>query len=266
MLMMLTTAPYLHRPRWRAGLCCSVIVHMLLVALLITTWRDNTPPPAPPAAVMLAFSEQFQVTNRQPDVPLGINQQQKVDAATPETRPEKQQMHRVVTADNAELQQPKTQKASPKPTKPHDMKHKNLLPQKAMEGNAKVTNRAAPKPQLNVASTTAAPVASDAATVSNSQLSWEGLVKGKLNLVKAYPADARRRGRSGIVLVSFVVGADGGVISRQLIRSSETLSLDRESLAMIDRAQPFPPPPAEILTGGLYKVTMPVSFYLNQAN
>jgi len=266
MSMMLVNENYPHRPRWSAGVCCSVIAHLLLVALFITTWRNNTPLITPPAAVMLEFSEQFQVTSRQPDMPLGINQQQKVDAARVENTPKKQQMHRVVMADNAEIHQSTPQKATPKPTKQHDVKQNNLLPQEAVEGNAKVTNRAAPKPQLKIASTTAAPVASDAAKVSNSQLSWEGLVKGKLNLVKAYPADARRRGRSGIALVSFVVAADGRVISRQLVRSAETLSLDRESLAMIDRAQPFPQPPAEILTGGIYKVTMPVSFDLNQAN
>ncbi|HAH3707228.1 TPA: energy transducer TonB, partial [Escherichia coli] len=41
-------------------------------------------------------------------------------------------------------------------------------------------------------------------------------------------------------------------------------SLDREAIAVLERAQPLPKPPPEILEGGLFKVKMPITFKLKE--
>jgi len=44
----------------------------------------------------------------------------------------------------------------------------------------------------------------------------------------------------------------------------EPFSLDREAIAVLERAQPLPKPPPEILEGGLFKVKMPITFKLKE--
>nr|WP_241572738.1 energy transducer TonB [Rosenbergiella nectarea] len=92
--------------------------------------------------------------------------------------------------------------------------------------------------------------------------SWESKVKGHLNRYKRYPVDARKRARTGTAAVIFTVNAEGTVVSNSLATSSGTLSLDREAVAVLERAQPLPRPSTEILKGGLFKVKMPITFAL----
>ena len=118
-----------------------------------------------------------------------------------------------------------------------------------------------PKVQ-NLAQRVAAPLNSDSTAQAQAKLSWESQVKGMLNRVKRYPADAKRRQRSGAPVVSFVVDAQGRVADVVLKTPSATASLDREALAVILRAQPLPSPPAEMLRQGKIAVTMAVDFNL----
>jgi len=58
-----------------------------------------------------------------------------------------------------------------------------------------------------------------------------------------YPPQARNSGVKGHATVAFVVGAEGRVIERQIMRSSGDPTLDNAALAMVDAVQ-APPPPA----------------------
>lgn len=44
--------------------------------------------------------------------------------------------------------------------------------------------------------------------------------------------------------VSFTVGRDGTIRSKAIARTSGVAAVDKEAMAMLDRAQPFPPMPA----------------------
>ncbi|WP_031295996.1 energy transducer TonB family protein [Pseudogulbenkiania ferrooxidans] len=46
---------------------------------------------------------------------------------------------------------------------------------------------------------------------------------------------------------------------------SGILSLDREALAVLRRAQPLPAPPLERLSDGQIRIVLPIHFDLNQA-
>nr|WP_262940644.1 energy transducer TonB [Escherichia coli] len=83
-------------------------------------------------------------------------------------------------------------------------------------------------------------------------------------LQQCHPGDARKRARTGTAVVTFTVNTEGTIVSSFLEISSGTFSLDREAIAVLERAQPLPKPPPEILEGGLFKVKMPITFKLKE--
>jgi periplasmic protein TonB len=74
-------------------------------------------------------------------------------------------------------------------------------------------------------------------------VSYQTLVFGMLELKKEFPEDAKRRGVFGTALVAFELNDDGSVKSEKLLKSSGDAALDVESLALVQRAAPFPKPP-----------------------
>ncbi len=44
--------------------------------------------------------------------------------------------------------------------------------------------------------------------------------------------------------VSFTVGRDGAIVSKTIAKTSGMPAVDKEAMAMLERAQPFPPMPA----------------------
>lgn len=75
------------------------------------------------------------------------------------------------------------------------------------------------------------------------EMSYKTIVFGMLELAKQFPEDARARGAHGSALIQFELNDDGTVKSLKLLRSSGDASLDVESLALVERASPFPKPP-----------------------
>jgi TonB family protein len=73
---------------------------------------------------------------------------------------------------------------------------------------------------------------------------YKALVFERLIAAKLYPAAARQRRAKGIALVNFMLDSAGQVAGVSLIRSSGDGDLDREALAMVKRAAPYPPPPS----------------------
>jgi colicin import membrane protein len=73
--------------------------------------------------------------------------------------------------------------------------------------------------------------------------SYKTLVFSMLELAKQFPADARARGAQGTATVYFEIDNNGGVKSVKLVQSSGDTELDVESLAVVERAAPFPKPP-----------------------
>jgi protein TonB len=74
-------------------------------------------------------------------------------------------------------------------------------------------------------------------------MSYKTVVFGMLELAKQFPADARARGAHGTSLVYFELDDKGGVKTVKLLKSSGDTELDVESLAVVERAAPFPKPP-----------------------
>jgi TonB family protein len=74
-------------------------------------------------------------------------------------------------------------------------------------------------------------------------VSYRFIVGGMLERAKHYPETARQRGAKGIAIIGFVLDESGRITSVSLLRSSGEADLDAESVALVNRAAPFPPPP-----------------------
>lgn len=59
--------------------------------------------------------------------------------------------------------------------------------------------------------------------------------------------------------VSFTVGRDGAIVSKTIAKTSGVPAVDKEALAMLERAQPFPPMPAAMPEPAL-SFTLPLRF------
>jgi protein TonB len=88
-------------------------------------------------------------------------------------------------------------------------------------------------------------------------LTWRNQIVTILERNKRYPSQARARGEQGVTRLAFSIDGEGRLLSSRIVASSGSAALDAETLALVQRAQPFPPPPPE-LAGS--EMTVPVSF------
>lgn len=105
-----------------------------------------------------------------------------------------------------------------------------------------------------------APGVSSAAP-SNAVPTWQALLLARLERFKRYPYEAQIYREEGVADLHFTMDRQGRVLSATIVRSSGFDALDRETLALIQRAQPLPPPPPEV-TGNVIQLTVPVQFFL----
>jgi protein TonB len=113
--------------------------------------------------------------------------------------------------------------------------------------------------------TAAKPVAS---TPPVSQASGEardsflGRLLAQLGRFKQYPRAARQAHIEGVVMLHFVMDAQGRVLSFEIAKSSGRPVLDAEALSLIQRAQPLPALPPDYPSRTLDAV-VPIEFSLN---
>jgi periplasmic protein TonB len=90
---------------------------------------------------------------------------------------------------------------------------------------------------------------------------WQTSLVRHLEQFKRYPSAAQSRGEEGVVLLGFSVDRTGHVLAHRVVRSSGYPALDDEVMAMIERAQPLPPFPANMPEDKL-DLTVPIRFSL----
>ncbi len=76
---------------------------------------------------------------------------------------------------------------------------------------------------------------------------------------KRYPRSSRRRGEQGVVTLQFTLDTEGHVVKRRILRSSGHERLDREVLALLERASPMPRPPGN---APRFSLAVPIVFSL----
>ncbi|MEY8193981.1 MAG: TonB family protein [Cycloclasticus sp.] len=98
-------------------------------------------------------------------------------------------------------------------------------------------------------------------TPSQAPALWQSALLHHLEKHKRYPRQARRRRHEAVVYVRVTINRAGKVIASQLSKACPYRTLNRETLALITRAQPLPPPPSEV-SGETIEFVVPVAFSL----
>jgi TonB family protein len=88
-------------------------------------------------------------------------------------------------------------------------------------------------------------------------VTWEKELVAHFDKFKRYPAD--RSAQRAQVTVSFVLDRVGHIVSSQIVSGSGDQSFDAAAIAMLQRADPVPPPPPLVADQGL-TFTLPVNF------
>jgi protein TonB len=116
---------------------------------------------------------------------------------------------------------------------------------------------AAPRSDRNTAERPVSPSIGASAAAA----SWRDQVVSQLQRAKRYPSGAQSRRDQGVVTLNFSLSRNGAVLARSIMRRSGHSDLDQEVLAMVMRAQPFPPFPSS-MTQARINLTVPVRFSL----
>lgn len=130
--------------------------------------------------------------------------------------------------------QPETVKAPSKPVA-------EVLPAPPVTSPA-VTPAAPIAPKSNPSASPKKPSASGKARLAK----YQSRLVSHLRRHRNYPAAARRKRMTGTATVSFTINRNGRVVGVSLARRTGHSILDREALAMVRRASPFPKIPPEI--------------------
>ncbi len=264
--------------RWSASAAIIVALHAALIALGVA-WYARSPPPGvalPTIMVDLAPPSAPSSPSAQPlDLPPGPEMRE-ADPPPPPPEPPKQeaieeQLAPTPLQENPVVEAPPEQRAEPPPPKPEPAK---IIPDqpkpvpakpKPVRTEVKKPADASPAPRSSAAPkaerhASLAPSSAPAgATPAAALASYNQLVAAHLQRFKQYPSSAKAAGEQGTSRLSFTLGRGGQVLGSRLAGSSGHPSLDSETLAMVRRAQPFPPMPPELKQASM-SFSIPVQF------
>jgi protein TonB len=286
---MLLAAGHSWRPdhgfgKWTGALITVVALHAGAVGAALITWQSVAPPAPPPAAIMIELMptpvappapRTLATSEPRPSEPEPVYEPE-IELPLPEiatTPPDIPKPEVVLPPPPKEKPKPVAEKPKPKPEKPKEKPkdkpkpapkvEKEPEPQVAGEPVPQSTQEAAvaaaPVPPAPVA---AAPSAADIARLTNAKTNWQGLLLAHLEKHRKYPKSAKRRNEQGTSFLFIRMDRDGTVLSFALKRSSGYEALDEETMALIERAKPLPPLPAE-MPEQFMEFTVPVEFKLN---
>jgi protein TonB len=101
----------------------------------------------------------------------------------------------------------------------------------------------------------------EAASLEHARISYQDMIATLLARAKRYPERALKRRVTGEGAIRLEISADGSLASFQILRSTETVLLDEELRAMVERAAPFPAFPSDLRKNRLALV-VPIAFRL----
>ena len=117
----------------------------------------------------------------------------------------------------------------------------------------------APSTAENKAERAAAPMPGASSRNPDAVPNWKSQLVARLERYKQYPSQAQSRDEQGVAQLAFSVDRSGGVNNARIVCSSGSSLLDRETLALVERAAPLPPPPPEI-SGAQIAIVVPIRY------
>jgi periplasmic protein TonB len=264
--------------RWSASAAIIVAIHAALIALGVA-WYAHAPPSGvelPTIMIDLAPASAPSAPSVQPlDLPPGPEMR---EAEPPPAPPEplqqeavQEQLAPTPPQENPVVEAPPEQKVEPPPPKPEPARIVPDQPKpvpakpKPVRTEAKKPADAPPAPRTSAApkaerqASLTSPSAPAGAASAAAIASYNQLVAAHLQRFKQYPSGARAAGEQGTSRLSFTLGRSGQVLGSRLAGSSGHAALDGETLAMIRRAQPFPPMPPDLKQASM-SFSIPVQF------
>jgi len=260
--------------RWGGSAAVMVALHAAVVALGVA-WYTRLPPPGvalPTIMIDLAPARAASSPGVQSmELPPGPEMHE-ADPPPPPPEPPKREVIEEQLAppprhnpavevrpeQKPEPPKPEPAKIVPDQPKPVPLKPKpvRIETKKPVEAPP-ARSSAAPKAERHAS---LAPSSLPAGATSAAALaSYNQLVAAHLQRFKQYPSSAKAAGEQGTARLSFTLGRSGQVLGSRLAGSSGHPALDAETLAIIRRAQPFPPIPADLKQAPL-SFSIPVQF------
>ena len=235
-------APSMHNrwaeaPRWAICLVLALGFH---AAALMARWNDSSDLVASAPVIMLELAPVAAAPDITPnDLPPDT---QLSKQAEPEPQPETPvEKIEAPPAPQAELQVIPPPKL---PEKPKDKKPK--------QKHASVAS--APSSAEQRSERAVAPMPGTSSPNSNAIRNWHSQLVAQIERHKHFSGADR-----GVVQVAFSVDRSGGVHHTRIVRSSGSSVLDHDALAWVGRAQPMPPPPADV-SGAQIPVVVPLRY------
>lgn len=127
--------------------------------------------------------------------------------------------------------------------------------------SASLLDAAPPPIEAQVAEKATAPSVGLSNKHSQAELNWHKSLVRHINRHKKYPRAARREGKEGSAGVAFTLDRSGKVLSAKLTNSSGSTDLDAEAVAVLERASPFPAPPADVARASI-SLRLPIKFQI----
>ena len=116
-------------------------------------------------------------------------------------------------------------------------------------------------PPVSTTPTPPKPIVASQVDKNAARDSYGNTLWGAIGKYKNYPRIAQTRGWQGEVVVELQLDANGNLKSKKILKSSSFDILDKEALAMVDKAAPFPAPP-DALRGSTFSIKVPIPFKL----
>jgi protein TonB len=254
--------PKLGAMRWLLCASAVVAIHLGVIGALLPRENGQPEEQEPTAAMVVELAEvPVAAANVPVNVPPGPEQIEAKAAPEPIKEEEKQETEKEETPAPAKEVQPEV-KPAPNPEIAVDEQKKEEIKKEAEkppEAPAPVTSA----PQAIATQTAAvaaaprlgAPVLSTSVNVPK----WMSKISAILERNKRYPQAARVQRAQGVVVLAFSIDRGGHVLKSAVKNSSGYPVLDEEALQLLQRAQPFPPAPAEV-PGANISLNVPIRF------
>lgn len=215
------------RKRWGGSFLTVLALHLGIAAVAATWAIPMVSPEAPPPAMLIDMVPT-------PPAPA------KPTEAAPEIKPKE-----LPFIEKAEVV---IHKPKPKP-KPEPKIEKKKEPDPARVPDTRLMPAAPVRAQT--------PIEARPAPSPN----YLSVLYSHLERYKRYPSAAKRRHQTGTATLKFSMDRQGHVLSATVDKSSGVAAFDREVLAMMRRAEPLPPAPAD-RPGETLEFVIPVVFNL----
>jgi protein TonB len=234
--------------RWGACFALALCFHAVGVAALLAHWTENSDlvPNAPVITIDLAPLAVAPDT-KPTELPPGPQQAE----AEPEPEPDP-----VKPVEKLELP-PEPKAELPMAVTPPPMPLQKPKDEKPKQQHASLPS--APSTAENRAERAAAPAPGASSRNPNAVPNWKSRLVATLERSKRYPSEARARGEQGVAQLAFSIDRHGRVHHARIVHSSGSSLLDAATLALIERAQPLPPPPPE-LAGVEIAIVVPIRY------